>query len=130
MPSQLPSYDPFIRGRFTVGVRTTEAVDAARDRRFPCEIWYPAAAQHAGQDLAAANSDVFTLPGRPLTRRQLAVRDAAALPGSYPLVVLSHASGSHRRGYTFLTTHLASHGYLVAALDHSEMMAPALARKA
>jgi predicted dienelactone hydrolase len=35
----------------------------------------------------------------------------------------------HRRSATFLCTHLASHGYVVAALDHSEVIAPELARR-
>src|SRR2546426_6930856 len=45
-------YDPFVRGRFPVGVRTIQALDTVRNRLFPCEIWYPAAAQHTGQDIA------------------------------------------------------------------------------
>ena len=44
-----------------------------------------------------------------------------------PLVVFSHLSGGSRRSSTFLCTHLATHGYLVAALDHSEVVAPDLA---
>jgi dienelactone hydrolase len=48
-------------------------------------------------------------------------------PGPYPLVVYSHCSGGHRRSATFLATHLASHGYAVATLDHSEVVVPALA---
>jgi len=44
----------------------------------------------------------------------------------YPLVIFSHASGNHRRGASFLCTHLASHGYVVAAMDHSEVVAPEL----
>src|SRR5262249_15086232 len=60
-------------------------------------------------------------------RRQSAVRDAAARPGAYPLVVYSHHGGGNRRTATFVTTHLASHGYLVAAVDHSEQIAPELA---
>ena len=44
--------------------------------------------------------------------------------GKCPLIVFSHASGHHRRGATFLTAHLASHGYAAAALDHSEVVAP------
>src|SRR5262245_46752822 len=38
------SYDPFIRGPFTVQARTTEAHDASLDRVFKCEIWNPSAA--------------------------------------------------------------------------------------
>jgi len=59
----------------------------------------------------------------------MAVRNGAARPGTYPLIVFSHASMSHRRMATFLCTHLSSHGYVVAALDHSEVVAPELARQ-
>ena len=122
-------YDPFVRGRFPVGVRTIQALDTARDRLFPCEVWYPATARHAGQDLAAATRDSFTLPSRDAPRVQDAVRDAAAQPGTHPLVIFSHHSGGDRRTSTFLATHLSSHGYVVAALDHSELVAAELRRK-
>ena len=100
-------YDPFVRGRFPVGVRTIQALDPARDRLFPCEIWYPAAGRHTGGD---------------------AGRDAAALDAVCPLVVFSHHSSGNRRSSTFLATHLSSHGYVVAAMDHSEVVAPELQR--
>jgi dienelactone hydrolase len=45
-------------------------------------------------------------------------------PGTWPLVLYSYHSSGNRRSATYLTTHLASHGYLVAALDHSEVVAP------
>jgi dienelactone hydrolase len=48
---------------------------------------------------------------------------------TYPLVLFSHSSGGGRRQSTFLCTHLSSHGYVVAAVDHSETIAPELARK-
>ena len=48
-------------------------------------------------------------------------------PGAWPLVLYSHHSRGSRRSATYLTTHLASHGYLVAALDHSEVVAPEVA---
>jgi dienelactone hydrolase len=122
-------YDPFVRGRFPVGVRTIQGLDTVRDRRFPCEIWYPAAAQHAGQDIAPETRDVFTVPFRDAQRSQMAVRNATAQPGSYPLIIFSHRSGGNRLQSTFLCTHLSSHGYLVAALDHSEIVATELAGK-
>ncbi len=105
-------YDPFTPGRFPAGVRTIEARDAARGRLFPCEIWYPARARPAGR---AAG--------------QQAERDAAVRPGTYPLIVFSHYSGGHRRSATFLCEHLASHGYVVAAMDHSEVVAAELAHR-
>src|SRR6202521_1370238 len=52
-----------------------------------------------------------------------------AQPGkAHPLVLFSHSSGGHRRAATFRATHLASHGYAVAAMDHSEVVAAELAR--
>jgi predicted dienelactone hydrolase len=40
-------------------------------------------------------------------------------PGRHPLVLYSHASYGGRRQSSFLATHLASHGYVVAAVDHT-----------
>ena len=120
-------YDPFARGAFPVGVRTIRAHDAARGRLFTCEVWYPAAQRHAGQDSAPETQDSFVVPLRGAPRRQRAVRDAEGRAGTYPPVVFSHGSAAGaRRMATYLCTHLASHGYLVAALDHSEVFAPEL----
>jgi len=122
-------YDPFVRGRFPVGVRTIQGLDTVRDRRFPCEIWYPAAAQYAGQDIAAETQDLLTVPSKDKLRGQMAVRNATAQPGTYPLIIFSHSSGGNRQQSTFLCTHLSSHGYMVAALDHSDVVVAELARK-
>jgi dienelactone hydrolase len=122
----MPGYDPFVRGPFPVGVRTSKSLDNTRNRSFLCEVWYPAVPQHQGQDLAPETQDVFTGPPGDTPRRQTAVRNAAAHAGTYPAIVFSHHSGGHRRAATFLCTHLSSHGYIVAALDHSEVSAPEL----
>ena len=69
--------------------------------------------------------DVQTIEAEDLARRRnfpteiWSPRDAERPP----LVIYSHFSGGHRRAATFLCTHLASHGYLVAAMDHSEVAA-------
>jgi predicted dienelactone hydrolase len=99
-------YDPFAPGSLAVGVATTVAADSGRGRLFPVELWYP------------ARSGPRPGPGP--------ARDAPARPGRHPLVVFSHHSGGHRQAATFLCTHLASHGYVVAAMDHSEVVAPEL----
>jgi predicted dienelactone hydrolase len=49
----------------------------------------------------------------------------AAVP--LPLIVLSHSSGGNRKSATVLCSHLASHGYAVAAMNHSELVAAELA---
>jgi dienelactone hydrolase len=91
-------------------VRTRAASDRNRDRRFPVEIWYPArgepAAGRSGADLR---------------------REAPPVDGNHPLIVFSHHAGGSRLSAAFLGVHLASHGYVVAALDHSEVVASDLA---
>ena len=113
-------YDPFERGGFPVGVRTFYWTDPARNERpLTVEIWYPATDVHRGQDVAEATRDTYELiPGLP-SGWQEAVRDAAPRQARCPLVVFSHGFGGHRRQSTFLCTHLASHGYVVAAMDHT-----------
>src|SRR5262249_3278415 len=49
--------------------------------------------------------------------------------GVYPLILFSHPAGMHRRTATFLCNHLASHGYIVAAMNHSEAVVPELGRQ-
>lgn len=111
-------YDPFARGQYPVGVRTVELSDPARAHRaLPVEVWYPAASRHHGRDLAPDSQDCFAIFG--LHRvRQSAVRDADAAGLPAPLLIFSHGLAGHRRQSTFLCTHLASHGYVVAAPDH------------
>jgi predicted dienelactone hydrolase len=114
------SYDPFARGAFPVGVRTFYWTDPARGNRpLTMEIWYPASDSYRGQDTDAATRDSYELiPGLP-GGWQDAVRDAEPRQATCPLVVFSHGFGGHRRQSTFLCTHLASHGYVVAAMDHT-----------
>lgn len=46
-----------------------------------------------------------------------------------PLLVFSHSSGGNRLSSSLMCSHLASRGYIVAALDHSERIAPELKRR-
>ena len=82
--------DPAKAGRFAVGVTTVVAVDADRGRSLPTEIWYPA---------------------------KTAGRDATTLPRAYPLILMAHGFCGSRMNYEYLTTHLASYGFIVAAPD-------------
>jgi len=47
-----------------------------------------------------------------------ATADATALPGAKPLIVLSHGNGGDDLGHHDLATYLASHGFVVATLEH------------
>ena len=47
-----------------------------------------------------------------------ASRDAPTIPGAKPLVVISHGNGGSDLGHHDLATYLASHGFVVATLEH------------
>jgi predicted dienelactone hydrolase len=111
------AYDPWKRGPFAAGVRTFAL--SREGRSLPTEVWYPATEEHAGEDLNEATRDTYEmLPGLPPSWQD-AVRDARARSGKHPLIAFSHGYGGHRRQSTFLCSHLASHGYVVAAVDHT-----------
>jgi predicted dienelactone hydrolase len=57
------------------------------------------------------------IPSVPMGFQQ-AVRDAQAQDGCFPLIVFSHGYNAYLRQSTYLVTHLASHGYVVVAMDH------------
>jgi predicted dienelactone hydrolase len=96
-------------GPYGIGVRTVVLVDTTRptekygpyegspERELVVEVWYPA-------DTDAGST---------------AVRDAAprGTGGPWPLVLRAHGLGGKRNDAAYLTTFLASHGYIVAAPD-------------
>ncbi|MEM9176012.1 MAG: alpha/beta fold hydrolase [Myxococcota bacterium] len=119
----MPAPAPSRRGPHPVGVLQT-AIASPSDpldpnRVLPTEIWYPAKAGATERDDGA----------HPLGLRHRATTHLTPLDeGPRPLVVFSHGNSGLRQQSTFLTTHLASHGFVVAAPDHvgntfSEMMA-------
>ncbi len=113
------SYDPFLRGPHPVGVRTFHWTDETRQRTLPVEVWYPAREEYAGQDLDPTTQDHFQPVSISPPVPQEAVRDAtAAHGGARPLLLFSHGFGGTGRQTTHLCTHWASHGYVVAAMDH------------
>ena len=89
--------------------------------------------------MADAEYDPFAAGPHQVDVRTIAATDQArgrlfpieiwspAQSGLRPVIVFSHYSGGHRRTAGYLCTHLASHGYVVAAMDHSEAVAPGYA---
>lgn len=62
-----------------------------------------------------ANGTYGGAPDRTLVTEVWAPSSSGTAP--YPLIVFSHGFGGSRGGQAYLTEHLASHGYVVAALD-------------
>lgn len=96
------------RGPHPVGIVTVQWAHVDNpERRLVTDIWYPAEPSSAG------------VPAdHPLNRPHDAIESAKAAPGRFPLVAFSHGNSGLRRQSTFLTTHLASWGIVVAAPDH------------
>ncbi|MCB9787961.1 MAG: hypothetical protein H6744_14850 [Deltaproteobacteria bacterium] len=124
--------DPSTWGPFPVGVRTFE-IDTLgyedKPRHLVVEVWYPATEEvrdgpFESVDLRAlAPPEVLAVVGDiqvpPIPMRQ--VRDAPirAADGPYPMVMFSHGAFGIRFQSPFWTAYLASHGYVVAAMDHT-----------
>ncbi len=107
------------RGPYPVGVATYTL-----DKGPSVEIWYPAVDGTSG----SVSYDVrdFTPPAiREILTADIpasftfdGARDAAAADGTFPVVLFSHGFTGIRLQSSFLTSHLASWGFVVAAPDH------------
>ena len=110
-----------LHGPLAVGVRTvTLEVPAALEgtRALTVELWYPAAVGTP----PGTRYDTILRDGRtPVQYTGSARRDAPAAEGvSAPLVILSHGYPGNRFLLSHFGEHLASKGYVVAAIDHFE----------
>jgi predicted dienelactone hydrolase len=129
------------RGPWAVGVRTVELVNPHQpdilnldkdtgkaplyDRPLTIEIWYPASIPPGKEERVVYESAMpgTPRPGVPNTFHILgkALRDAPPVSGrAFPLVVVSHGYPGSRTFMTWLTENLASKGYVVAAIDHTD----------
>ncbi len=100
-------------GPHGVGYTVSELVypdpAGAGDRGLRLAWWYPST-----DDTAAA-----TLRYRELLDGSGAALDAAPAAGSFPLAIFSHGHTGFAENSSFLMTHLASHGWVVVAPDHT-----------
>lgn len=123
-------------GSYDIGVRTLKLIDSGRldianavpneeipkyDRPLTVEIWYPAELPEGTEP--GGEYDTATRDG--ITRATIhgqGVRDAAAskLEAPYPLVILSHGYPGNRYLMSHLGENLASKGYVVASIDHTD----------
>lgn len=123
-------------GEHAIGVRTLalvnpDQVDVLRaqpgeplpryDRPLTVELWYPAAGapsapgSQAFEVLTRDGTTIATLYGR--ARRDAAPATADA---PFPLVILSHGYPGNRFLLSHLGENLASKGYVVASIDHTD----------
>ena len=109
-------------GPFAAGVTTIQVAGV------PTEIWYPANKTDVEGRLKA-QYDLRQWLGTsiPINEEDAPVfvmdayRDVPVADGlQYPIVLFSHGLGSFRTQSSFLTSHLAQWGFVVAAPDHKE----------
>jgi predicted dienelactone hydrolase len=130
-----------LRGNYKVGVQTLDFVnknqidilkrkdgtDPIYDRPIRVEIWYPAILEEGKkevilyEEVLGKSDDVkrplipFKFSGRASVNAQPIKTD-----GAFPLVIVSHGYVGSRYLMTYLTENLASKGYIVVAIDHTE----------
>jgi dienelactone hydrolase len=124
-------------GSHDVGVRTIEITNPQQpdilkspatlaDRSLKIEIWYPAQLKANEQAHTVYVSPMVGRASRPEMPKTFdilgkALRDAQPKQGAaYPMVVVSHGYPGSRTFLSYLTENLASKGYIVAAIDHTD----------
>jgi predicted dienelactone hydrolase len=128
------------RGEYKVGVQTINLVhknqvdilnskegkDPLYDRPITIEIWYPASVSEDAKtvvyDEVMGTANDSLRPLTPFTFKGRAYREAKPMTGKgkFPLIVVSHGYVGSRYLMTYLTENLASKGYIVAAIDHTD----------
>ena len=127
---------PMPTGPYPVGIVDREIVDQARARRLMISIWYPALSNgtsapltHHPDEIAAGLGKLSGLPGfafQHLRYFKLAASDHAALlteGAPFPVLVFSHGLVGLRLQNSATLQELASWGYVVVALDHTDAAA-------
>ncbi|WP_281541950.1 alpha/beta hydrolase family protein [Maribacter aestuarii] len=128
------------RGDYSVGVRTLSFInsdqidilnskdgkDPVYDRPLKIEIWYPAESDQNStpviyDEVMGTRGDSLR-PLIPFNFKGRAFRDAKPITneGKFPLIIVSHGYVGSRFLMTYLTENLASKGYVVAAIDHTD----------
>lgn len=130
-----------VRGEYAVGVgtydllhlnqvdilNTKDGKDPRYNRPLTIEVWYPSTLPKNTSTTTTYNELMGTRgdslrPLLPFRFKGRAVRDAVPLKkeGGFPLVIVSHGYVGSRYLMTYLTENLASKGYIVAAIGHTD----------
>lgn len=129
VPSEM-SPDLAKAGGYSVGVRTMEITDKNyydpftnadnKTRTLKLEVWYPGSEKVNSNN--ATTYDNVTRSGQPFSIIANAVRNSAVVntAGKFPLIILSHGYTGYRTIMFYLGEHLASNGYIVVGIDHTD----------
>jgi predicted dienelactone hydrolase len=114
-------------GPHQVGTTRVELTDAARNRALTAQLWFPTDAAAADVPIEMLEADphrtqyaqlLAAAPSCP-TRTVHVALDAAPAAGPWPLVAFSHCHDCVRFSEATVAARLASHGFVVVAVDHT-----------
>lgn len=122
-------------GAYPIGVRTITVTDRNRrdvlrmtaadttaryDRSLTLEVWYPAAAESPAR--VGEYRVIMRDPSVTISLFGQAQRDATPRDGDapFPLLIISHGYPGNRYLLSHLSENLASKGYVVVSIDHTE----------
>lgn len=115
--SRLPYVEP---GGHSVGLTHSNTAEGIR-----LDIWYPSSNTEISAITYTYALTFGELQAAIATYEGTASRTALpAQSGPFPLVVLSPGFAIGSGSYAWLAEHLASHGFVVAAIDHQETLDP------
>jgi predicted dienelactone hydrolase len=104
-----------------VGVRTAHFFDESRERPLTVEVWYPADIAAGKEELTVYENIPWHGLEEPVNFTGRALRDASAKGDKVPTVIYAHGAPGSRLQSLRLCEHLASHGFVVAAIDFTHM---------
>ncbi len=137
----VPSFPlPANTGSFPVSTTSYEFTDTSRDeiftpdptdkRTLTLKVWYPAQANPQALGVAAPYQDnlgqlLAPAQGLPanfyswIDPNIISAAGVSSAQASYPVVLFSHGLGALPQSYTAQLEELASHGYIVAGINHT-----------
>jgi len=122
---------PTPTGPHAVGTRILYTVDSMRDaeggsrpdchRELMVQVWYPAQPKRGPRAVYRRREETTLKSSHHSLLRTHSLRDAPVLAtdAPYPLLIFSPAWTGQRTQSTFLMQELASHGFVVASIDHT-----------
>ena len=113
---------PELAGLGPLAIGTTRYDVSAGARSIGVRLWYPARPAKPATKAEVYRHIAYRAgtPPYPITEQGRAASQAPALGGSYPLLVMSHGFGGWDTHMSQLAEALASHGYVIAAIDHRD----------
>lgn len=119
---------PVPTGPHPVGTVSLHLVGAPRSRELMASVWYPArevrryprARWMAAAPLRALLVSAGFEADAAVSPVTAGHAGAPARPGRSPVVVFSHGAHDHRADATIVVQELASHGYVVVTVDHTD----------